>query len=109
MSYSKVRALTRIATPANQALLVEMGLSTTAAQIEKIVRKYRQVERLQGADAAMALHGNRSLTYYWAEDGALVLNGRLTPEQGAVLVEALARVEVNTPADEPALRGGPMH
>jgi hypothetical protein len=102
LSYSKVRAITRIANAENEALLIEMGLSATAAQIEKIVRKYRQVERLEAADAAMAVHANRSLTVYWAEDGSLVLNGRLTPEQGAVLVEALEWVEVETPFDEPS-------
>src|SRR5580765_7728740 len=41
LSYSKVRALTRIATSENEGLLVEMGLAATAAQIEKIVRKQR--------------------------------------------------------------------
>jgi hypothetical protein len=89
LSYSKVRALTRIARPENEALLVEMGLSATAAHIEKIVRKQRYVERLKAADHAMALYESRSLTYYWADDGALIVQGRLTPEQSALLVEAL--------------------
>ncbi len=101
LSYSKVRAITRIAQAGNEALLVEMGLSATAAHIEKIVRKYRQVERLQMADQGMALYENRSLTYYWAADGALVLHGRLTPEQGTVLVKALETVEIDTPLDAP--------
>ncbi len=93
LSYSKVRALTRIANADNEALLVEMALSATAAHIETIVRKYRQVARLQAADQALSLHHSRSLTYYWADDGALVVNGRLPPEQGAVLVRALERAE----------------
>lgn len=103
LSYSKVRAITRIADPANEAHLVDVALAATAAHIEKIVRKYRQVERLQAADQAMVLYENRSLTYYWAEDGALVVNGRLTPEQGAVLIQALERAErwIETPLDEP--------
>jgi Domain of unknown function (DUF222) len=91
LSYSKVRALTRIATAENEALLVQMGLAATAAQIEKIVRKQRLVERLKAADHAMSVYERRSLTYYWGEDGALVLNGRLTPEQGAILIAALDR------------------
>jgi hypothetical protein len=91
LSYSKVRALTRIAKPENEGLLVEMGLSATAAQIEKIVRLQRSVERLKAADHAMALYESRSLTYYWADDGALMVQGRLTPEQGALLIEALER------------------
>ncbi len=101
LSYSKVRAITRIATVENQEHLVEMALAATAAHIEKIVRKYRQV-RLQSADQAMALHESRSLSYYWAEDGALVVQGRLPPERGAVLIEALQRADkwIETPIDE---------
>jgi len=90
LSYSKVRAITRIANQENEEHLVEMALAATAAHIETIVRKYRQVERLQAADQAMALHESRSVSYYWAEDGGLVLQGRLTPEQGAVLNRGVA-------------------
>jgi len=95
LSYSKVRAITRIASAENEASLVEIALAGTAAHIERIVRQYRTVERLQAADAAMALHESRSLTYYWAADGALVIHGRLPPEQGAVLIRALERAERN--------------
>jgi hypothetical protein len=95
LSYSKVRAITRIATPENDASLVEIALSATAAHIEQIVRKYRQVEYLQSADQALVMHLNRTLTYYWAEDGAMVLQGRVTPEAGAVLIRALQRADAN--------------
>ena len=98
-----MRAITRIANADNEAHLVEMALAATAAFIEKIARKYRQVERLQAADQALALYVNRSLTYYWAEDGALVVNGRLTPEQGAVLIQAMERADgwIESSRDEP--------
>src|SRR5512139_2543141 len=39
LSYSKVRAITRVATPDNEATFVQLGVSATAAQIEKIVQK----------------------------------------------------------------------
>lgn len=42
LSYSKVRAITRVATPANEALLVEYGQSSTAAQLERVLRGYRR-------------------------------------------------------------------
>src|SRR6185295_2397827 len=41
VSYSKVRALTRVATPATEATLVEMAQSSTASQLERICRGYR--------------------------------------------------------------------
>jgi hypothetical protein len=36
LSYSKVRALTRIATPANEEELLELAFNATAAQVETI-------------------------------------------------------------------------
>ena len=38
LSYSKVRALTRVATPEGEADLVELARTATAAQLEKIIR-----------------------------------------------------------------------
>jgi len=45
ISYSKVRAMVRVATPANEPLLLEHARLTTAAQLEKICRKYALVQR----------------------------------------------------------------
>src|SRR6185503_6157886 len=41
VSYSKVRALSRAATPATEAALLEMARSSTASQLERICRSYR--------------------------------------------------------------------
>src|SRR6478752_1134942 len=49
VSYSKVRAMTRVATAANESVLVGVALHGTAAHIEKLVRKYRWVERAEAA------------------------------------------------------------
>jgi Domain of unknown function (DUF222) len=43
LSYAKVRALTRVATPANEARLLEMALIATGAQLERLCRGYRGV------------------------------------------------------------------
>jgi len=43
LSYSKVRALTRVATPDNEAMLLKMGLVATGAQLERLCRGYRRV------------------------------------------------------------------
>ena len=48
LSYSKVRALLRIATPANEAMILEYARLTTASQLEKLSRKYAQVQRHVG-------------------------------------------------------------
>ena len=49
LSYAKVRALTRVATPENEQSLVEFALAGTAAQVERFVRACRRVDRVAAA------------------------------------------------------------
>lgn len=86
LSYSKVRALTRIATPEIEAELVEMARFATAAQLERLVRGYRRAVSLESAEAA---HGDRFLSCEWEEDGSLCIRGRLAPEDGALFLKAI--------------------
>jgi hypothetical protein len=99
LSYSKVRAITRVATPENEATFVHLCLSATAAQIEKIVQKYRLCERIQAARTALGAYDARTVTHYWADDGSLVLQGRLPPEIGAVVAQALERASAGMDLD----------
>ena len=93
LSYSKVRAMTRIATPENESNLLMMALDSTAAQLERIVRAYRRVDRLKEAEQAENRYQNRSLTYYTDDDGMLVIRCRLDPEQGEALRKAIDHAE----------------
>jgi hypothetical protein len=86
LSYSKVRAITRIATPEIEAELVEMSRFATAAQLERLVRGYRRAVSLESTVAA---HQDRFLSTEWDEDGSLCIRGRLAPEEGAVFLKAL--------------------
>src|SRR5262252_4846396 len=45
VSYSKVRAMLRVATPENEVLLLEHAKLMTASQLEKLCRKYAMVQR----------------------------------------------------------------
>ncbi len=89
LSYSKVRALTRVATPETEARLLAVGRAATAAHVERIVRAWRRVDRLAEAQEAQARHARRSLQVYPDADGMVVVRGRLEPEVGALLVRAL--------------------
>src|SRR5438552_2615536 len=46
LSYSKVRAISRIATPANEADLVELARAGTAGHLDKVVRSFRRAVAL---------------------------------------------------------------
>src|SRR6266852_4486555 len=90
LSYAKVRALTRVATPETEARLLAVGRAGTAAHIERIVRGWRCVDRRAEAREAKRRHVTRALHVYHDEDGMVVLKGRLEPEVGALLLQALA-------------------
>jgi hypothetical protein len=89
LSFSKVRALTRIADGANEAELLDLAHHATAAQVEKLVRAYRRVGRLAEREQAMTSHAARELNFYHDEDGSLVIRARLPAEEGAVVLQAL--------------------
>ena len=89
ISYAKVRAITRVATPATEQRLLDVALAGTASHVERIVRAWRRTDRVIAAQEADARHLSRHLTTWIDDDGMLVLRGRLTPEIGAVLHRAL--------------------
>jgi len=89
LSYAKVRALTRVATPETEARLVNVGRAGTASHVERIVRGWRRVDRHEESREGARQHASRGLQIYHDEDGTVVLRGRLTPEVGALLVKAL--------------------
>src|SRR6266849_1619308 len=89
ISYSKVRALTRIATPANERDLLNFARAGTAAHVERLVRGMRRVDRIAQGDGEERRHAARYLRAYTDEDGMVVVTGRLAPEAGAALLRAL--------------------
>ena len=89
LSYAKVRALTRVATPETEERLLAVGRAGTAEHVERIVRGWRRVDRQAEAEEAKRRHKNRALHVYQDADGTVVIRGRLEPEAGAVLIQAL--------------------
>src|SRR5262245_39201753 len=89
LSYSKVRALTRVATPETEERLLAVGRAGTAEHVERIVRGWRRVDRIAEARETTKRHRRRALNVFQDEDGMVVIHGRLEPEAGAVLRKAL--------------------
>ena len=101
LGYSKVRALTRIATPDNEADLLDIGLHGTAQHVEKFARLYRRALRAGEIEQADAQHENRVLTFWYEDDGTLVLHGRFPPEMGARISALDAAMDAHA-AEQPA-------
>lgn len=102
LSYSKVRAVTRIATPETEEDLVTIALTSPAGQLEAIVRAYRKVLSLAQVNER---HERRYLRYHYDDDGSLVGSFRIAPEDSAVLLATLetARTAVrDVSAETPA-------
>src|SRR5262245_15201650 len=89
LSYAKVRALTRVATPETEERLLAVGRAGAAEHVERIVRGWRRVDRKAEAQEAARRHKGRALHVYQDEDGMVVVRGRLEPEVGALLMQAL--------------------
>jgi Domain of unknown function (DUF222)/HNH endonuclease len=112
LSYSKVRALTRVATPETEERLLAVGRAGTAEHVELIVRGWRRMDRKAEAQETTRRHRNRALYVYPDGDGMVVIRGRLEPEAGAVLMQALtaaweALYRRRQPKNVPAGTGAP--
>ena len=90
LSYAKVRALTRVATPETEERLLAVGRAGTADHVERIVRGWRRMDRKAEVAETARRHASRALHVYPDEDGMVTIRGRLAPEVGALLVQALA-------------------
>jgi hypothetical protein len=90
VSYSKVRAITRVATPDTEERLLGVARAGTAVHVERIVRGWRYVDRLAEAEDSARRHQRRALHVYTDDEGMVIIRGRLAPEVGAVLMQALA-------------------
>ena len=89
VSYSKVRAVTRVAAPETEQALLDVALCGTSAHVEQIVRGWRRVDRVAEQAEDRRRHETRSLRTWVDDDGMVVVRGRLTPEVAAVLRRAL--------------------
>jgi len=87
LSYSKVRALTRIAEPDSEASLLELALELTASQVERTARQWRRAER---GDADAPPDEDRPIfEHWWDEAGRLTVKVRMNTEDGAAFMAAI--------------------
>ena len=89
ISYAKVRALTRVATPESEAQLLEFARAGSAAKLERTVRMWKKLSRDAELTAEQARHRSRAFSVFVDGDGMYVVKGRLEPEVGAMLMRAV--------------------
>ena len=89
ISYAKVRALTRVATPEREAELLEFARAGSAAKLERTVRMWKKLSRDAELTAEQARRRSRTFSVFVDGDGMYVVKGRLEPEVGAMLMRAV--------------------
>jgi hypothetical protein len=113
LSWSKVRELTRVATPDTEQGLVDIAMSTTAQQVSRLTRTIGRVTRQK----SVAQLSNRNFSWVTNDvDGSITISVRLPAErameviaatQAAAKIEAgVARAESCADAFVELVRGG---
>jgi hypothetical protein len=91
LSYSKVRALTRVAQMHDEETLLDYALRATAPQVEERCRQIRNVAPEASTDARRAWE-RRSLTLFRDQTrGVMRITVEVPIEQGEVIAQALER------------------
>src|SRR5262245_39406653 len=85
VSYSKVRAMLRIATPANEALLLDYARLMTASQLEQTCRKYALVLRHGQGPHPLGDLQRRYVRRRDTEDGMVKIEAVLHPEEAELI------------------------
>lgn len=93
VSYSKVRAFSRVAIAENEDFFLDIAEHGTASHMETIVRHVKRGLAVDEAARAVAMLERCTCDWYHDDDGMLVLHARLMPDAGARLINAVRALE----------------
>ena len=103
LSYSKVRAITRIASPDTEELLLSIALHGTAQHVETTVRGFRRAQQAEELSREARQQAARCVSYLHDADGSLIVKASLPAEIGALFIKALDAAVEAVEAHERAL------
>ena len=89
LSFTKVRALTRVTTGDNEAELVTLARSVNAFQLERIVRAWKRTSRQDEVERERERVESRAFSVFHDDEGMYVVKGRLTPKVAAAFMRAI--------------------
>lgn len=91
LSYSKVRAISRVASADTEPELIDIARAGTADQVDRFCAGVRAATG--NLEEVNTRHQRRSLSYRTLEDGSVSISVRCGPEEGAEVIEALRRAQ----------------
>ena len=89
LSYSKVRAMTRVATELTERDLLGYARKATASQVDQHCAGLRNVQQKFSTPCANRAHDQRKLRLTPTLDGRFLLNGELPEESARLVLKAL--------------------
>jgi hypothetical protein len=89
LSYSKVRAITRVASPATEQDFIDVALHSTAAQLERMSRSYQRSLELRDAPSEAPRSQRRFVRRVQTPGGMVRIEIQLPPEEAAVVWDAV--------------------
>jgi hypothetical protein len=102
LSYSKVRSLSRVATPHNEAQLLEYAQQATAEQVQRRCQQLRNADRAASTRDVNEIHRGRFLCRSVDGSGRMTISIELTEEAGALVMAALERAMAEADASRDA-------
>lgn len=93
LSYSKARAITRMATPDTDEDLVSMAEHATAAQLDRLAAGYRRATEAEALNEIEHQHTTRAAHWQYHADGGMTLTVRLPADDAAIVRNALELAE----------------
>lgn len=98
LSYSKVRAITRVATEATEETFLQIAIYGTAHHVEKLVRVFRRAKEAEELSRDAQQQERRSVMWFHEPDGSLVVKATLPAEAGALFIKAIEAAVKVSPA-----------
>lgn len=89
VSYSKVRAITRVATEATEETFLQIAIHGTAHHVENLVRVFRRAKEAEELSREAQQQERRGVTWFHEPDGSLLIKATLPAEAGALFIEAI--------------------
>lgn len=109
INFSKVRAMTRVATPENEELLLSYAETATGAQLEKVCSSFQSVRKKYDPTAAPTLtdEDHRYIRRRIKRDGTIVLEVRVLPDEADAIMKAIRLTKDELEAEHRIPEGTP--
>jgi hypothetical protein len=92
LSLDKLRMVTKVATPADEDIWLNIALSASGSQLQRICRAYMRTAHADSAEDAAERRARRGVWRHWHDDGMVELRALLPADDASVVLRALEAV-----------------